>query len=73
MRIQIGALLFVAVAWIACQDEKPQQVKTGMEGKPLPAFNIQLLDSTSFIHSKDLPGESGVYWAADPEWTGPRS
>lgn len=26
-----------------------------MEGKPLPAFNIQLLDSTSFINSKDLP------------------
>ncbi len=55
MRLQICALLFMAVAWIACQDEKPQAYKTGMEGKPLPAFAIQLLDSTSFIHSEDLP------------------
>lgn len=55
MRLQICAVLFMAVAWMACQEEKPYQVKTGMEGKLLPAFNIQLLDSTSFIHSEDLP------------------
>ena len=55
MRLPICALSFMAVAWIACQEEKPQAYKTGMEGKPLPSFAIQLLDSTSFIHSKDLP------------------
>jgi thioredoxin-related protein len=55
MRLQICVLLCMAVAWIACQEEKPMQIKTGMEGKPLPAFNIQLLDSTSFIHSDNLP------------------
>jgi thiol-disulfide isomerase/thioredoxin len=55
MRLPICALLFMAVAWIACQGEKPQQYKTGMEGKPLPAFAIQLLDSTTFIHSDNLP------------------
>jgi thioredoxin-related protein len=55
MRLQICAVLFMAVAWIACQEEKPLQIKTGMEGKPLPAFAIQLLDSTSFIHSDNLP------------------
>jgi thiol-disulfide isomerase/thioredoxin len=56
MRLQLGFLLFMAVTWLACQEEKPQIVKTGMEGKPLPAFNIQLLDGTSFIHSENLPG-----------------
>lgn len=55
MRLQICVLLFMAVTWLACQEEKPQIVKTGMEGKPLPAFNIQLLDSTSYIHSENLP------------------
>lgn len=55
MRLQIGAILCMAVAWIACEEQKPQLTKTGMEGKPLPAFAIQLLDSTSFIHSDNLP------------------
>jgi thiol-disulfide isomerase/thioredoxin len=32
----------------------PKPYKTGMEGKPLPPFAIQLLDSTSFVHSEDL-------------------
>jgi thiol-disulfide isomerase/thioredoxin len=26
-----------------------------MEGKPLPEFTIQLLDSVSYLHSKDIP------------------
>jgi len=26
-----------------------------MEGKPLPEFAIQLLDSVSYLHSKDIP------------------
>jgi peroxiredoxin len=35
--------------------EKPQQAyKTGMEGKPIPSFVIQLLDSSSFIHSEEI-------------------
>lgn len=55
MRLQICALLFMAAGWVACQEEKPQAYKTGMEGKPLPSFAIQLLDSTSFIHTEDLP------------------
>jgi peroxiredoxin len=54
MRLKVGALLFWAVAWTACQDEKPNVYKTGMEGKPIPAFSIQLLDSTSFVHSEDI-------------------
>jgi peroxiredoxin len=58
MRLQIGALLFIAVTWLACQDDKPQQTyKTGMEGKPIPAFAIQLLDSTSYIQSENIPGD----------------
>jgi peroxiredoxin len=55
MRVQIGAVLIMAVTWMACQDEKPMHINTGMEGKALPAFNIQLLDSTSYIRSNNLP------------------
>jgi thioredoxin-related protein len=55
MRLSLCALLFMAVTWISCQEEKPQILKTGMEGKPLPAFTIQLLDSTSYINTEDLP------------------
>jgi thiol-disulfide isomerase/thioredoxin len=55
MRLQTFSLLFIAVTWLACQDQTTQQVyKTGMEGKPIPAFAIQLLDSTSFVQSKDI-------------------
>jgi len=60
MRLQICALLCMAVVWMACQEEKPYQVKTGLEGKPLPTFNIQLLDSTSFIHSDNLPADKNL-------------
>src|SRR3954470_13725224 len=57
MRLKISVLLFIVITWIACQEEKPQQAyKTGMEGKPIPAFAIQLLDSTSFIQSDNIPG-----------------
>jgi peroxiredoxin len=44
----------MAATRMACQEEKPQQVKTGKEGKPLPSFAIQMLDSTSYIHSDNL-------------------
>lgn len=60
MRIKVGILLFWAVAWIACKEEKPKAYKTGMEGKPIPAFAIQLLDSTSFVHSEDIGEGKGL-------------
>ena len=55
MRILIYSLLCMVLVCTACQHEKPQPYKTGMEGKPLPAFAIQLLDSTTYIRSEDLP------------------
>jgi thiol-disulfide isomerase/thioredoxin len=54
MRNLVFALLFMGTVWSSCTEEKPQALKTGMEGKPLPAFAIQLLDSTTFIQSEDL-------------------
>ena len=60
MRLKSGALLFWAIAWMACQEEKPQVYKTGMEGKQIPAFAIQLLDSTSYIHSEDIGEGKGL-------------
>jgi hypothetical protein len=61
MRYLVFALLFMSAIFSSCKDEKPQKAyKTGMEGKPLPAFAIQLLDSTSFIHSEDLPKDKSL-------------
>ena len=60
MRIRIVVLLGMAVAWMACQEEKPFRTKTGMEGKPLPAFAIQLLDSTTYIHTEDLTADKNL-------------
>jgi hypothetical protein len=61
MRLKIGALIVIAAVWVACQQEKPKVYTTGMEGKQIPAFAIQLLDSTSFIQSANLaPGKGFV-------------
>jgi len=52
--IQLALLTSVFIT--ACkQNETDKPYKTGMEGKPLPEFAIQLLDSVSFLHSKDIP------------------
>lgn len=56
MRLQIWAFILIAATWLSCKEEKAQEAyKTGMEGKPIPAFAIQLLDSISYIHSEDIP------------------
>jgi thiol-disulfide isomerase/thioredoxin len=36
-----------------CFGTEPQ--KTGKEGKPLPEFSILLTDSTTWLHSRDIP------------------
>jgi thiol-disulfide isomerase/thioredoxin len=55
MQNLIYALLFISTTWCSCMQDKPQQAyKTGMEGKPIPSFAIQLLDSSSFIHSEEI-------------------
>ena len=52
----IPLALLVGVFLTACkQQEATKPYVTGMEGKPLPEFTIQLLDSVSYLHSKDIP------------------
>lgn len=60
MRLQIIALLFMATAWVACQEEKPQQIKKGAIGKPMPTFTIQLLDGTSYLRSAEIPVDKNI-------------
>ena len=55
MRLQLCAFILISAIWLSCKEEKAQEAyKTGMEGKAIPAFAIQLLDSISYIHSKDI-------------------
>jgi hypothetical protein len=46
--------LFLVISTLAgCFGAEPQ--KTGKEGKPLPEFSILLMDSTTRLHSRDIP------------------
>lgn len=46
--------LFVIIITLAgCFGQAPQ--KTGKEGKPLPDFSVLLTDSSTWIHSRDIP------------------
>ena len=52
--IQLALLISIFVA--ACrQNEINKPYITGMEGKPLPEFAIQLLDSVSYLRSDEIP------------------
>lgn len=44
---------FIIIALTGCFGKEPQ--KTGKEGKPLPDFSILLTDSTTWLHSRDIP------------------
>jgi thiol-disulfide isomerase/thioredoxin len=46
-------LFFIIVCLTGCFGAEPQ--KTGKEGKPLPEFSILLTDSTTWLHSRDIP------------------
>lgn len=49
-------ILATCITAMACREEPKQEpYKTGMEGKPIPDFAIQLLDSMSYINSRDIP------------------
>jgi thiol-disulfide isomerase/thioredoxin len=43
----------ITIALFGCFGAEPQ--KTGKEGKPLPAFTMQLPDSIHTIHSQNIP------------------
>lgn len=58
MRYLVIISLLIGTVWSSCMEDKPQQaLKTGMEGKPIPPFVIQLLDSCSFIHSEEIAND----------------
>lgn len=38
---------------IGCQTPPP--LKTGLEGKPMPSFTVQLTDSITFLNTKNVP------------------
>jgi len=46
-------LLFTIAALAGCFGSEPQ--KTGKEGKPMPDFSLLLLDSTTKMHTRDIP------------------
>jgi hypothetical protein len=46
---------FLIIALAGCFGAEPQ--KTGKEGKPLPEFSILLTDSTTWLHSRDIPAK----------------
>ena len=46
-------LFFIIIALAGCFGTEPQ--KTGKEGKPLPEFSILLTDSSTRLHSRDIP------------------
>jgi thiol-disulfide isomerase/thioredoxin len=47
------SLFFIIITLAGCFGAEPQ--KTGKEGKPLPEFSMLLTDSTTWLHSKDIP------------------
>jgi len=56
MRVLFLSLLFTSFLFVRCKEEKLQKpYVTGMEGKSLPQFAIQLVDSVSWLRSQDIP------------------
>lgn len=47
------SLFFIIACLTGCFGKEPQ--KTGKEGKPLPQFSLLLTDSTTHLHSRDIP------------------
>lgn len=47
------SFIIIIICIAGCFGTAPQ--KTGKEGKPVPEFNMLLTDSTTWLHSKDIP------------------
>jgi len=57
--------LLLAVVFFSCNRRPPY--KTGFEGKPLPSFTLQLIDSTTYINTRDLHFKKPVvFFAVSP-------
>jgi thiol-disulfide isomerase/thioredoxin len=58
-------ILVLASCLAGCFGRKPE--KTGLEGKPMPAFNLLLMDSTTRINTSSFPsGEPIVMFFFSP-------
>jgi len=58
-------LMSILVLLGSCNDKKP--VNTGLEGKPMPSFNLILLDNKSVINTTDIPsGQPLVFFLFSP-------
>lgn len=51
-------LFFSIVLLVGCFGSEPQ--KTGLEGKPLPEFNILLLDSLTSLNSRNIHSNNAI-------------
>jgi len=70
--ITTGAVfLFVILGWtLFTAFTAPPTVRTGMEGRPMPSFEIQLPDSTIRLNTKDIPtGKTVVLIGFSPTCT----
>jgi len=50
----------LSLSLLACHRTFRPTLKTGFEGKPLPAFNILLPDSSTLLNTADLPKGSPI-------------
>lgn len=50
--------LFIIICLASCFGKEPETAKTGLEGKPLPAFQLQLPDSITYLNTANItPGK----------------
>ncbi len=48
-------IVFLTVINLVSCSSRPPLQKTGMEGKPMPSFNLLLSDSSTYINTKNIP------------------
>jgi len=51
--------IIVFISLISCVSKK-NAITTGFEGKPLPSFNLLLMDSTTTINTNDIPKSAPI-------------
>ena len=62
-------VLFLAASLSSCFG-KQSQLKTGLEGKPMPSFDLLLTDSTTMLNTSKIPsGEPIVLFYFSPNCT----
>jgi len=59
-------ILFVLICLCGCNEQPP--LKTGLEGKPLPSFNLLLNDGVTYFNTGNIPaGKPVVLFYFSPE------